>query len=241
MNGMDTGTGCDCNDGNDHRPCGGHGVQLPPDGDGFAIWYKRLEVGTFRFPACDTETKSMTITRSGLAVMKFADHTPLARQATQVFKRSGIELAQSSMCRWMAKAAELLEPLYELMRELILLSYCFGIDVTNVKYREPGVKGKCKTGFVVQRKIPASNASGLMPTSGSSTGMQRPCVAGAMARVQAWKASKDYSGILRCDAHTIYDDLFEPKVPKPGTLAPAARCWKSAFSSAGSLHRRKYN
>ena len=30
---------------------------------------------------------------------------------------------------------------------------------------------------------------------------------------------KDYSGILRCDAHTIYDDLFEPKVPKPDTLA----------------------
>ncbi|MCL2120019.1 MAG: transposase [Planctomycetaceae bacterium] len=31
--------------------------------------YKRLEVGTFRFPACDTETKSMTITRSGLSML----------------------------------------------------------------------------------------------------------------------------------------------------------------------------
>ena len=64
---------------------------------------------------------------AAIAVMKFADHTPLARQATQVFKRSGIELAQSSMCRWMAKAAELLEPLYDLMCELILLSYCLSI------------------------------------------------------------------------------------------------------------------
>jgi len=126
---------------------------------------------------------------AAIAVMKFADHTPLARQATQVFKRSGIELSQSSMCRWMAKAADLLEPVYNLMCELILLSYCFGIDATNVKYREPGVKGKCKTGFVVYRKIPATNGSGFVAMSGSSTGMQRPCVAGEMALAQAWKAS----------------------------------------------------
>jgi len=31
--------------------------------------YKRLEIGTFRFPACDTGTKSMTITRSGLSML----------------------------------------------------------------------------------------------------------------------------------------------------------------------------
>jgi transposase len=39
------------------------------DCDGFAIWYKRLEVGTFRSPAYDTGTKSMTLTRSGLSML----------------------------------------------------------------------------------------------------------------------------------------------------------------------------
>jgi transposase len=39
------------------------------DGDGFAIWYKRLELGTFRFPACTADTKSVEITRSGLAMI----------------------------------------------------------------------------------------------------------------------------------------------------------------------------
>ena len=76
---------------------------------------------------------------AAIAVMKYADHLPLARQATQVFKRSGLELSQSSMCRWMDKAAYMLEPLYDLICELILLSYCLGIDATNVKYREPAV------------------------------------------------------------------------------------------------------
>ncbi len=39
------------------------------DGDGFAIWYKRLEQGTFRLPSCDADCKSMTITRSGLSIL----------------------------------------------------------------------------------------------------------------------------------------------------------------------------
>jgi transposase len=39
------------------------------DGDGFVIWYKRLELGTFRFPACTDSTKSVEITRSGLAMI----------------------------------------------------------------------------------------------------------------------------------------------------------------------------
>jgi transposase len=39
------------------------------EGDGFSIWYKRLEAGTFRFPAVTSETKSLEITRSGLAMI----------------------------------------------------------------------------------------------------------------------------------------------------------------------------
>ena len=39
------------------------------DGDGFAIWYKRLEVGTFRFPAVADNTKSIEVTRSGLSMI----------------------------------------------------------------------------------------------------------------------------------------------------------------------------
>ena len=39
------------------------------DGDGFAIWYKRLELGTFRFPAVASNTQSIEITRSGLSMI----------------------------------------------------------------------------------------------------------------------------------------------------------------------------
>ena len=39
------------------------------EGDGFSIWFKRLESGTFRFPTVTGESKSIEITRSGLAMI----------------------------------------------------------------------------------------------------------------------------------------------------------------------------
>ena len=39
------------------------------DGDGFAIWYKRLERGTFRFPPADEGVKSINVTRAGLSMI----------------------------------------------------------------------------------------------------------------------------------------------------------------------------
>jgi len=51
------------------------------DGDGFAIWYKRLESGTFRLPAVTSETKSLDLTRSGLAmILEGIDLSRLPRQ-----------------------------------------------------------------------------------------------------------------------------------------------------------------
>jgi len=43
-------------------------------------------------------------------VSKLADHLPLHRQA-KMFRRHGIEIAEQTMCGWMAQCAELLHPL----------------------------------------------------------------------------------------------------------------------------------
>jgi transposase len=39
------------------------------DGDGFAIWFKRLESGTFRLPARIGNAPAIELTRSGLALI----------------------------------------------------------------------------------------------------------------------------------------------------------------------------
>ncbi len=46
---------------------------------------------------------------------KFADHTPLHRLAGQL-ARSRVDLAPSTLGGWVAQAADLLSPLYDLMR-----------------------------------------------------------------------------------------------------------------------------
>ncbi len=66
---------------------------------------------------------------------KYADHIPLNRQERRL-ARQGVELSRSTLCDWMAGAAKTLEPLYELMKSLILLCGTIHTDDTSVKVRD---------------------------------------------------------------------------------------------------------
>jgi transposase len=66
---------------------------------------------------------------------KYADHIPLHRQERRL-ARQGVELSRSTLCDWMAGAAKTLEPLYDLMRTLILLCGTIHTDDTPVKVRD---------------------------------------------------------------------------------------------------------
>jgi transposase len=70
---------------------------------------------------------------------KFADHIPLFRLAGQL-SRSGVRIARSTLGDWMAGAAKLLEPLYHLMHQRLLLSRVLHGDDTGVKLRVPGAR-----------------------------------------------------------------------------------------------------
>jgi transposase len=66
---------------------------------------------------------------------KYADHMPLYRQERRL-ARQGVEITRSTLCDWMAGAAKMLEPLYELMKTLILLCGTIHTDDTSVKVRD---------------------------------------------------------------------------------------------------------
>jgi transposase len=66
---------------------------------------------------------------------KYADHIPLNRQEHRL-ARQGVELSRSTLCDWMAGAAKVLEPLYDLMKTLILLCGTIHTDDTPVKVRD---------------------------------------------------------------------------------------------------------
>jgi transposase len=74
---------------------------------------------------------------SHVLTAKFADHTPLHRLAGQL-ARSGVTIARSTLGDWLTGAAALLDPLYQLMHQRLLLSRVIHGDDTSVKLRVAG-------------------------------------------------------------------------------------------------------
>ncbi len=84
-------------------------------------------------------------------VSKWADHLPLHRQS-KMFARHGIELADQTLCGWMAQCAELLAPLYERLKRHVLSSKVVGTDDTPVR--------------VLDRKLPQARKGRIWPYVG---------------------------------------------------------------------------
>jgi transposase len=56
---------------------------------------------------------------AGVVVSKFSDHLPLYR-LEDISTRHGLYLPRSTLCDWVGKVADLLRPLYELQKKLVL-------------------------------------------------------------------------------------------------------------------------
>ena len=132
-----------------------------------------------------------------VAVSKYADHQPLYRQEG-IYKRFGVELSRSTMCDWMAVAAELLEPIVKLMLSRILTSKVVQNDDTTVPVQDPAGKG-IKTG-----RLWASVGDHYNPyvvycytPDHSATGPQ--------------EIFQDFKGYLQADACSVYDRLYKSK------------------------------
>jgi transposase len=81
-----------------------------------------------------------------LVTCKYADHLPLHR-LEGIVARSGVTLARSTLCDWMAQVARLLAPLVALMQSRLLQSRVIHSDDTPVPFREAG-KDKTSTGHL---------------------------------------------------------------------------------------------
>jgi transposase len=155
-----------------------------------------------------------------MAVMKYADHLPLARQATRIFLRSGIQFSQSSMCRWARKVADLLEPLYDLMWELVLMTHCLQFDASFVKCRDENLKGKCRQTYVYGARGDETQPFDVFFFAKNGT------------RDKLMEFLKEFHNILQCDANSTYDQVFKPLRPVPGKLLPTEQgCWSHARSN----------
>ena len=95
-----------------------------------------------------------------VVVAKHDDHLPLYRQ-TEIYARSGVHIARSSMAQWVGICGVRLAPLVDALKDFILSDCVIHADETPVSLLAPG-KGKTKkayvwvyrtTNFVAQRAV----------------------------------------------------------------------------------------
>ena len=99
---------------------------------------------------------------------KYADHLPLYGQS-EIYRRQGVELSRATLGRWTGAVAELLEPLYDVLRQYVLMPGKVHADDILVPVQEPG-SGKTRTARLWVYVRDDRNAGSLMPRrSGSRT------------------------------------------------------------------------
>ena len=149
---------------------------------------------------------------------KYADHLPLHRQERRL-ARQGAEISRSTLCDWMKSAANILEPLYDLMKTLILLSGVIHTDDTPVKVRDS------------ERKIKATGRLWIYwgdfqyPFDVFDFTMSR-------SRDGPKRFLKGYRGFLQADAFGGYDGIYtNGEVVEVGCNAHARRKFIDAQKS----------
>ncbi len=67
---------------------------------------------------------------------KYSEHLPLYRQQ-DILARHSVTLSRATLCGWMARAAEVLEPLYQVMAARVYCSKVIHTDDTTVPVWDP--------------------------------------------------------------------------------------------------------
>jgi transposase len=83
-------------------------------------------------------------TLAHIVTAKYVDSLPLYRQEKQL-RRSGIDLPRSTMAQWMIKAGMAIQPLINLLNELLLVGHYIGMDETTIQVlKELGRRAQSK-------------------------------------------------------------------------------------------------
>ena len=143
-------------------------------------------------------------------VSKLADHLPLHRQA-KMFRRHGIEIAEQTMCDWMAQSAELLRPLYERLKRHVLASKVVGTDDTPVKVLDRN-RGQARKGRIWPYVGDQEHVAVIYDYTATRE------------RAGPEEFLREYRGYLQADAYVAYDSFFL----KPERGMVEVGCWAHA-------------
>jgi transposase len=158
---------------------------------------------------------------------KFCDHLPLHRQEA-IFARHGLEIPRSTLCDWIARAAELLTPLYGWMAAQVRTGRKVHVDETPVPVQQPADKRKKRR----QRgKKPRADKGYLWAYVGDR---EHPYTVydytPSRNRAGPLRFFEEYSGYVQADDFPGYDALY-----RTGRMTEVA-CWAHARRKFHDAH-----
>jgi len=146
---------------------------------------------------------------------KYGDYLPLYRQE-DILSRHGILIRRSTLCDWVAAAADLLRPLYELMCDRVRASHVIHTDDTSIKMLEPGA-GACRSCKFWTYIGDATNPFAVYEFSLTREG-ENPS-----------RFLEHFRGYLQADAFSGYDRVYASgKVIEVACMAHCRRYWWEA-------------
>jgi transposase len=123
---------------------------------------------------------------------KYDDHLPLYRQQQQ-FERLGVNFPRQTLCDWVEKGAQWLQPIVREMKRELLAGDYLQVDETPVRVMDPEVKGKCAQGYLWVAGRPGSDVIfEFHPGRG---------------KVFAQELVGDFKGFLQRDGYGVYGSL----------------------------------
>ena len=165
----------------------------------------------FRVAELPAEALPKVIAAPGLLadviVSKCVDHLPLYRQE-QRYARQGYPIARSTLCNWLGQAADVLTPLYELLKLQVLSANLVHTDDTPILQLDP-LQDHCR-----QARIwTYVSTQGIVYESTDNRCQDAPVA-----------FLSGFTGYLQCDAYAGYNSLFKRTVNPVIEVA----CWAHA-------------
>jgi transposase len=146
-----------------------------------------------------------------VAVAKFADHVPLARQE-KIFARHGIELPRSTLTDWMLAIGDACAPIAQRLGEVLKTLDYLGSDDTTLPYQN-GRSGKTTTARLWVWRGELEDKVLLLYRFTEDRSGAHPA-----------EFLRGWSGYLQADAYSGYDAVFaDGKIIEVGCVAHARR------------------
>ena len=151
-------------------------------------------------------------------ISKFVDHLPFYR-IVQMLKRQGVEIAESTINGWFTAAVQLLEPLYEVLRQKVLKTDYLMADETPIPVQTKDKPGATHKGYHWVYYNPLSRK--VLFDYQKSRGREGPDA-----------LLKDYDGYLQTDGYNAYNNLSnKSKITQLACWAHARRYFEKALDN----------